>query len=143
MKTVFLDTSIFVAAFWKKHPHFEESFQLLSQSKNLNMITSQHAIVEYYSVMTRIPVPSKVEPTLIFTMIQENILPYIEVQSLNTKESLAFVKQASILQVQGGNIHDFYHYSVALKSKASILYTLNPKDFAKFPEGIDIKKPAA
>ena len=141
MKSYFLDTSIFVSAFWKQHPNFESSFHLLSQSKKYTFITSNHSLVEYYSVMTRIPLPFKIEPTLVYNLIKENILPHVHIFSLTEKETLAFLKQAGILQIPGGNIHDYYHFHVAKKKKVDAIITWNTKDFQKFSEEIEIKTP--
>ncbi len=141
MKTYFLDTSIFISAFWKQHPNFEPSFQLMSQSKKYKLITSNHAIVEYYSVMTRLPIPTKIEPSMIYNLIEENIIPHVSVYHLTEKEYLHFLKQASSLQIKGGNIHDYYHYQVAHKMKADVLLTWNTKDFLKFGDEIEIRTP--
>jgi predicted nucleic acid-binding protein len=141
MKTFFLDTSIFISAFWKKHPNFEPSFQLMSQSKKYKLITSNHALVEYYSVMTRLPIPTKIEPSMIYNLIEENIIPHVSVYHLTEKEYLHFLKQASFLQIQGGHIHDFYHYQVAHKMKADVLLTWSTKDFLKFGDEIEIRTP--
>ncbi len=141
MKTFFLDTSIFISAFWKKHPNFEPSFQLMSQSKKYKLITSNHALVEYYYVMTRLPIPTKIEPSMIYNLIEENIIPHVSVNHLTEKEYLHFLKQASFLQIQGGNIHDFYHYQVAHKMKADVLLTWSTKDFLKFGDEIEIRTP--
>jgi len=141
MKTFFLDTSIFISAFWKKHPNFEPSFQLMSQSKKYKLITSNHALAEYYSVMTRLPIPTKIEPSLIYNLIEENIIPHVSVYHLTEKEYLHFLKQASFLQILGGNIHDYYQYQVAHKMKADVLLTWNTKDFLKFGGEIEIRTP--
>ena len=141
MKTYFLDTSIFVAAFWKAHPNFESSFGLLSKSKNIHFISSHHSLVEYYSVMSRLPVSVRVEPSLIYNIIQENILPHVKIFSLSSKEYIQFLKQASLLQIQGGNIHDFYHYRVAQKMKVNALFTWNTKDFIQFGTELSIQTP--
>ena len=141
MKTFYLDTSIFVSAFWKKHPNFEPSFALISQYKKCKFLTSNHTLVEYYSVMTRLPLPMKMEPSLIYTVIQENIFPHVSIFSLTEKETLAFLKQAGILQIVGGNIHDYYHFHVTQKKKVDAIITWNTKDFQKFSEEIEIKTP--
>jgi predicted nucleic acid-binding protein len=142
MKTLFLDTSVLVSAFWKQHPNFESSFQLMSLSKKkYKFITSNHALVEYYSVMTRLPVSVKFEPTLIYSLIQENIIPHFEFHSLSDNKFLFFLKQASIYQIQGGNIHDFFHFRVAQDRKVDTLVTWNTKDFLKFGEEMKIQKP--
>ena len=52
-----------------------------------------------------------------------------------------FLKQASLLQIQGGNIHDFYHYSVAQKMKVNALFTWNTKDFLQFGTELLIQTP--
>lgn len=141
MKIAFLDTSIFVSAFYKKHPLHDSCLNLLSQRKKYRFITSSHALTEYYSVMTRLPIPIKIDPLVIFSLIEENIVPYIEIASLTSNESVSFLKKASRLQIMGGNIHDFYHLNVAEKAKCDILYTLNTKDFIKFKSEIKILKP--
>jgi predicted nucleic acid-binding protein len=141
MKTLFLDTSVLVSAFWKQHPNFESSFQLMSLYKKYKFITSNHALVEYYSVMTRLPVSIKFEPTLIYSLIQENIIPYLEFHSLSGNEFLFFLKQASIYQLQGGNIHDYFHFRVAQDRKVDSFITWKTKDFLKFGEGMKIQKP--
>jgi hypothetical protein len=97
--------------------------------------------VEYYSVMTRLPIPTKIERSIIYNLIEENIIPHVNVYHLTEKEYLHFLKLASSLQIKGGNIHDTYHYQVAHKMKADILLTWNTKDFLKFGGEIEIRTP--
>jgi hypothetical protein len=92
--------------------------------------------------MTRLPIPTKIESSIIYNLIEENIIPHVSVYHLTEKEYLYFLKQASSLQIQGGNIHDYYHYQVAHKMKADVLLTWNTKDFLKFGGEIEIRTPS-
>ncbi len=65
---VFLDTSVFVAAFWGDHPQHPESVRLIKAATRKTAFCAAHTVAEVYSAMTRLPVkpPIPTEQALLF-----------------------------------------------------------------------------
>ena len=66
--TYFLDTSVFVAAFWGEHPQHGPSIALLKSATPATASCAAHTVAEVYSTMTRLPVkpPIPTEQALLF-----------------------------------------------------------------------------
>jgi predicted nucleic acid-binding protein len=66
--TFFLDTSVFVAAFWGDHPQHAPSVALLKSANPATAFCAAHTLAEVYSTMARLPVkpPIPTEQALLF-----------------------------------------------------------------------------
>jgi len=66
--TYFLDTSVFVAAFWGDRPQHGPSIALLKLATSATASCAAHTVAEVYSTMTRLPVkpPIPTEQALLF-----------------------------------------------------------------------------
>jgi predicted nucleic acid-binding protein len=64
----FLDTSVFVAAFWGDHPQHAPSVALVKSATPATASCAAHTVAEVYSTMTRLPVrpPIPTEQALLY-----------------------------------------------------------------------------
>ncbi len=133
-KKVFFDTSVLIPAFAESHPNHKECFSLLEKTlnKKMELVTSAHALLEFYSVYSKLPLKTRISPLEIKKIIEENIYPNFKIIILEEKDYKEVILQISSLGLSGGIIYDLFHYMSARKSKANALITYNEKDFGKF-----------
>src|SRR5687767_11476675 len=99
--TVFLDTSVLVAALLAKHADYERSFAVLDAVQNGRDqgLISAHSLAETYSILTKIPSPLRLSPEQALLSIEENILQYLETVSLSGRDYAALLREAAALGI--------------------------------------------
>lgn len=129
--TWYFDTSVFVAAAVVQHPHHAPAVVVLEEliSRKHRGYVSAHSLTEFYSVLTRTPFKPPLHPREVWQIIEEMILPYMELVTLTSKEYQEVVRHCSISGWIGGRIHDAVHLRCAQKIGFERLYTFNVKDF--------------
>lgn len=125
---IFLDTSVFVAAFWGDHPQHEASVRLVKSATHKTASCAAHTVAEVYSTMTRLPVkpPIPAEQALLFIrQIQERFT----VISLTDNEYFETVERLAGNGVARSYIFDGLIMTAAAKSGAGVIYTWDCDDF--------------
>ncbi|MDX1958860.1 MAG: PIN domain-containing protein [Leptospiraceae bacterium] len=132
-KKYFIDTSVLIPAFLEDHPNYIlcNSFLEYSLSKKVELHVSTHVILEFYAVLTRLPLKGKITPLICKEIISKNIYPNFKVTSLSSNEILNLINKISEKNLSGGIIYDLFHYEVACKLKVNALFTFNTNDFEK------------
>ena len=87
-------------------------------------------MTEIYSVLTRIPPPDRLTPVDALAII-DIIRSRFRIVSLTATEHLDVIREVARNGLRGGIVHDAIILECALKSGASAIYTLNPKDFRR------------
>ena len=131
MAGVYFDTSVLVPAIIAQHPHHESALARLkevAQRKRRGHI-SAHGIAEFYSVLTRAPFKPPLHPSEVWRLIEEVILPHLELVTLTAEESLEVTRACATSGWTGNRIHDAMHLRCALKTKCEWIYTFKVKDF--------------
>jgi predicted nucleic acid-binding protein len=95
-----VDTSVVVAAFAAWHEGHGRSVAVLDRGPRI----PAHALVETYSVMTRLPPPHRVAQSIVARFLRETFLEAPLV--LPSKEHARFIQEAAGLDVSGGAIYD-------------------------------------
>lgn len=134
----FFDTSVLLAIFCEDHVHHAVSFGLLKQFAKDEVCCAGHSLVEFYSVMTRLPTKARAtaqEAMLLLDSIQERLT----VISLTTEEYFAILKTVSAQGVTGGLIYDAMLAATGLKSGAAALYTWNLKHWQQLGKEVSEK----
>ncbi len=90
----FLDTSVFVAAFWGDLPQHDASVKLVKAATPKRAACAAHTVAEVYSTMTRLPVkpPIPTEQALLFIrQIRErfSVVSLTDAEYFETVERLA------------------------------------------------------
>lgn len=131
MKVLF-DTSVLVAALIINHPKHSVCFSWLksAESRNIQSFISTHSLAETYSVITRLPMQSRITPEQAQIIILD-ISQYLEAIPLLSKDYQTVIAQMANLNLTGGGIFDALIAQAAIKAKVNILLTLNPNHFTR------------
>lgn len=138
----YLDSSILVAALVEGHPHNEAALAALESlvEGHHRAFVSAHGLAETYSVLTRTPFIPPVYPLEAWQLLEQSILPYVALVSLNGREYKEIVRQCAQAGWVGGRVYDLIHLRCAQKSRCDRIYTFNIREFrALAPAGFEGK----
>lgn len=96
------------------------------------------ALVETYSVLTRLPLPHRLAPDVAWHLIEENYLRGGRIVSLNADSYLRVVRAAARDGHTGGRVYDLVIAACARDCRATALLTFNAQHFDPPPEGVEI-----
>jgi predicted nucleic acid-binding protein len=127
----YLDTNVLVASSAEEHQHHARSFALMNAIKNgtLQGYISTHVLAEFYSVITRVPFKPRVHPAEAERLLNENILPYLELVALSVDDYKSVLRLCANSGLGGAIIFDALHLQCARKAECDRIYTFNVKDF--------------
>ncbi len=138
------DTSVMVAAVCSWHEHHHRATGELERRlrRGDTLILAAPALVEAYSVLTRLPAPHRLSPTDAATVLEMNFLTGSRMIALERRNYRGLLKEAAFQNVSGGRVYDWVIAACARKAKVSVLLTLNVRDFLLFSLGqIEVKVP--
>jgi predicted nucleic acid-binding protein len=136
---VFLDTNVLVASVLNEHDFHSIAFPVLERVQNEtdNGFISAHSLAEMYAVLTRLPAPLRHSPEQALLNIEENVIPYFKIIALTAHDYVVLLREAALVGVQGGTVHDAVLLKAAIKSDVEQIFTFNKKHFeALAPEEI-------
>jgi predicted nucleic acid-binding protein len=127
----YFDTSVLVPAAVTRHPHNAPALAVLEElvSRKHRGFISARSLTEIYSVLTRTPFKPPLYPSEAWQIIEEMILPHMELVTLTPKEYQEVVRHCAVSGWAGGRIHDAVHLRCAQKAECDRIYTFNVKDF--------------
>ncbi|MCC6389218.1 MAG: PIN domain-containing protein [Bryobacterales bacterium] len=136
---IFLDTSVFVAAFWGDHVHHAASVKLAKAATPKTAFCAAHTVAEVYSTMTRLPVkpPIPAEQALLFI---RQIREKFTVVSLTASEYFETIERLAEKGIARSYIYDGLIMTAARKSGADTIYTWDVDDFVLVSESATEKK---
>lgn len=124
----FFDTSVWVAAFWRGHPHHDASLKVVSAAEPRKSVSGLHTLAEVYATMTALPVKELIPPDQALLFVQE-VRDRCTIISLNEVEYFDTLQHAAEHGFVSGRIYDALLLRCAMKSKADVIYTWNLKHF--------------
>jgi predicted nucleic acid-binding protein len=126
-----------VAASLAQHPAHTPCFAVLQpiRTQQHQGYLSTHSLAEMYSVLTRMPSPSKLSPQNVQRLIERN-LQFLATITLEKADYQAAIAQMTALNLPGGGIYDALIAAAALKISADPLMTLNSKHFIRLDAAI-------
>ena len=129
--TWYFDTSVLVQAAVKGHPHNAPALAVLEEllRRGHRGVISAHSLTEVYSVLTRTPFKPTLYPSEVWQIIEQMILPNMELVTLTAKEYREVVQRCAASGWAGGRVHDSVHLRCAQKAECDRVYTFNVKDF--------------
>ncbi len=139
---VFLDTSVLIAAVIAKHDSHAKALPLLQRVLNGKDegFVAAHSLAEMYSILTKLPPPYRHSPEQALLSIEENVLKYFKIFSLDGSDYAALIREAAAAGIQGGTVYDAVLLKSAEKANPDRIYTLNLKHFhAVAPESLESK----
>ncbi len=139
-----VDTNVIVAIAWDGHPDHAVVTEDLERRlrAGATMVVPAHVLVESYSVLTRIPVPFRLNPSDTVAFL-EDLVSNAMVTSLQADAHLPLLRQASQARVTGGRIHDMLIAAASVAAEADVLLTFNTRDFVELGFDLDIREPSA
>lgn len=108
------------------------------------MVIPGHALVETYSVLTRLPPPHRLRPAACLDLIDSNFISSAEIVALGPPAYVELVRRAASNNVAGGQIYDAVIAECGRISGAEVLLTFNERHFAALVDrGVEIVVPSA
>lgn len=124
--TLYLDTSVLVAALVEDEPTHESCLLLL---RGKNLVAWTHALAESFATLTGGRLGIRVSPAIAAQLVEVSLLPRLRLIELGSEDLVAAIRGADAVGARGGAIYDFMHLAAARKSAAKTLYTLNIRHF--------------
>ncbi len=101
------------------------------------------ALIEAYSVMTRLPAPHRLAPTDAVALLEGSFQRKATMVGLNAADHWSFLQNATRQGVAGGRTYDARVLECARAASATRLLTLDRRDFERLEPGtIEIVVPA-
>lgn len=132
VKGLFFDTSVLVAGIVRFRESPDAAQRLMDavvQGRIQQPLTAWHCCLEFFSVVTRVPVEFRVEVEEAVRLVKEEIFARFRVRQLPAGKLEEFLESALEERVSGARIYDFHLVTVARTSGASTIVTDNPKHF--------------
>jgi len=130
----FVDTSVFVAAFFKNYYGHQSSLTLFTKLDKTHSAIAAHTLAEIYSTVTGMPKnrASPAEALMFLTEVRQRV----KIVTMEEKNYLEALDNFATYGLIGGGIYDALSAQCALKAGAQYLFTWNVKDFTRL--GADI-----
>jgi predicted nucleic acid-binding protein len=92
--------------------------------------TAWHCCLEFYSVVTRLPIEYRLTPADAARLVEEELLARFAVHQLEARGRAGFVRAAAHEGIAGGRLYDAHIAEIARASGATTVVTDNPRHFA-------------
>lgn len=137
---VYLDTNVVVARMVSGHVHQLNADSLLRQIevRRWTPVIAAHGLAEMYSVLTRTPFKPRVTPAEAWHLIEQNVLPRFEIESLSRSDYGRVIQECAAQGWSGGRVFDVLHVATARKARCERIYTFDVAHFRQLaPDLLD------
>lgn len=136
MGGIAFDTSVIVAALSTWHEHHQAAQARLNDAlgAKIKPILPLPAILESYSIMTRLPPKYRVSAHTAHHLLNQ-LTTQVDVVALEGIEVWLLIDQIAKASIIGGAAHDAHIVACAKKSGADQLATFNVRDFERLDLG--------
>jgi predicted nucleic acid-binding protein len=124
--SLLLDTSVVIASLDSDEAHHAACDRLLAQGGHK---LYAHALAETFAILTGGRYARRLRPALAAQLIEDSILPFVQLVHLTGKETMGAIAESDRRGVRGGAIYDLLHLTAARKAGADALVTLDVRDF--------------
>lgn len=93
------------------------------------MVVAGPALIEAYSVLTRLPAPHRLSPTDALALLEANFIVKVKVAALAPEDYRAILRAAPGGGISGGRIYDAVIAACANREKAAAVLTFNESHF--------------
>lgn len=121
-----IDTSVVVASLDPDEPHHLACDRVLAAGGHK---LYAHALAETFAILTGGRQGRRLRPAAAAGLIQESVLPFVQLVSLSGKDVMAALASAEARGVRGGAVYDLLHLVAARKAGVVRLLTLDVRDF--------------
>jgi len=142
--TTAVDSSVLVAGLLPWHEHHGAARAALrkllsADSEDPQPILPAHAVLEAYSVMTRMPAPFRVPPTQAHELLKSLLRNKVTLVQLSPQDAWRLLDRLPGDDITGGSVYDAVIAEAAHRAGAKRLLTLNVRHFERVaPEGMDV-----
>jgi predicted nucleic acid-binding protein len=139
-----LDTSVIVAGLQSWHAHHEVTSALLIEvlASEEEVVIPLPALVEAYSVMTRLPAPRRLPPAKALEMLESSFAGRVRIVALPADAGWRFLRDIAEEGVAGGATYDAHVLDAAVAAGADRVLTLNVADFERLQRpGVTVISP--
>lgn len=126
------DSSTMVAALCAWHEHHSRATAELERRLNAGqrLVSAAPALVETYSVLTRLPPPRRLSPATARTLLESNFMgETVDVIALNAEGYHHLIDTAPNDGIGGGRIYNAVIAACATSGGVDVLLTFNEHDF--------------
>lgn len=139
-----VDTSCLVPLLSSWHRHHAATIRTLDELKRRKavLITASQAVVECFSVLTRLPNQIRITPREAYERMRENLSDNFQIVGLDPNACWLALEAISARDLGGGLIYDAIIAQCCAQAGASILLTWNVQDFVRVaPAGLSVRNP--
>ena len=131
-----LDTSCLVALVCSWHQHHAATASAVERrlGAGATLALAGPALVEAYSVLTRMPAPHRLGPADALQLVRDNFHAQSKAVVLSARDYWSLLAEAPEALVQGGRTYDAVIAACARKAGARELLTLNLRHFESFAD---------
>jgi predicted nucleic acid-binding protein len=133
-----------VAAVCSWHEHHAKALSEIQDrlGRRQQMIVAAPALIETYSVLTRLPAPHRISPADALTLLEANFIRGRKVAALSAASYARLLRDAPGSGISGGRIYDAVIAACAGQARVDALLTFNETHFASLTESdLDIVVP--
>lgn len=133
--TVFLDSSVLIAASDRMHEHFRPSRALYAAASRTTTLCAAHSFAEIYAVLTRLPKHGRRSPAEALLLLEE-MRARVGAIALTPDEHFEAIANLVPRELSGGIVYDALLLRCARKAKADRIYTWNVRHFQAVASGL-------
>ena len=140
-----LDTSCLVPLLSDEHADHEATRAQWDRLRraDVQLVVSCHALLECFSVLTRMPPPYRRPAEEAERLLQKNFAQGVEIPGFGSELMWSCIRELVSLGVGGGRIYDAVIARSTFAAGAAVLLTWNVGDFlAVAPAGLEILTPS-
>ena len=93
------------------------------------MVIAGPALIEAYSVLTRLPAPHRISPADAHRLLETNFIKGVQLVVLGAAAYKSFLRGAADDGIAGGRVYDAIIAACARKAKVQTLLTFNTNHF--------------
>jgi predicted nucleic acid-binding protein len=140
---VAVDSNVLVAAAQADHPRHAAATAALESVLEGNdiLVLPVDALLETYSVLTRLPPPARLAPSIAIGSIRDFIAQG-EVVGLSSVRVLELLDHGAATGITGGRIYDKLIGTTAVEAGADVLLTFNVQHFMNPGLALRVSEPA-
>lgn len=146
MRRFLLDSSCMVAMLCAWHASYEAVLREVERRLDSGeaLIVAVPALIETYSVLTRMPLPFRILPADCLQLLETDFLANAaEVVALDATAYLDVLRSAALRPLAGGQVYDAVIYGCGVAANVDTLLTLNGRHFRPLvSDGMEIVVPA-
>lgn len=130
------DTSCMIAAVCSWHEHHDRAADAIESrlERKERMIVAAPALIEMYSVLTRLPAPYKLAPTTALSVVETSFVKGLKIVALDAETYVEVLRRAPDVGISGGRTYDAAIAACARKGNVQTLLTFNQSHFRPFSD---------